>query len=65
MDDGMKRVSRERLEPALKLHKNMNYNMIRCPFTFITMYSFISESFINSIPCEETGFNKLGTNSPS
>ena len=29
MDDGMKRVSRERLEPALKLHKNMNYNMIR------------------------------------
>ena len=25
----MKRVSRERLEPALKLHKNMNYNMIR------------------------------------
>lgn len=29
MDDGMKRVSRERLEPYLKLHKNMNYNMIR------------------------------------
>lgn len=29
MDDGMKRVSRERLEPTLKLHKNMNYNMIR------------------------------------
>lgn len=29
MDDGMKRVSRQRLEPFLKLHKNMNYNMIR------------------------------------
>ena len=29
MDDGMKRVSRERLEPFLKLHKNLNYNMIR------------------------------------
>lgn len=29
MDDGLKRVSRERLEPYLKLHKNMNYNMIR------------------------------------
>lgn len=29
MDDGMKRVSRERMEPFLKLHKNMNYNMIR------------------------------------
>lgn len=29
MDDGMKRVSRERLEPYLKLHKDANYNMIR------------------------------------
>ena len=29
MDDGMKRVSRERMESFLKLHKNLNYNMIR------------------------------------
>ena len=29
MDDGMKRVSRERLEPAFKLHKFQNFNMIR------------------------------------
>ena len=29
MDDGMKRVSRERLEPAIKLHKYAGYNMIR------------------------------------
>lgn len=29
MDDAMKRVERERLEPAFKLHKEANYNMIR------------------------------------
>ncbi len=29
MDDGMKRVSRERLEPYFKLHKFQNFNMIR------------------------------------
>ncbi|GHV22902.1 glycosyl hydrolase [Bacteroidia bacterium] len=29
MDDGMKRVSRERLEPYFKLHKNANFNIIR------------------------------------
>ncbi len=29
MDDAMKRVSRERLEPALKLHKEQGFNMIR------------------------------------
>jgi len=29
MDDGMKRVSRERLEPYLKLHRDANFNMIR------------------------------------
>lgn len=29
MDDAMKRVSRERLEPYFKLHKDANYNMIR------------------------------------
>jgi hypothetical protein len=29
MDDGMKRVSKERLEPAFKLHREANYNMIR------------------------------------
>jgi beta-galactosidase/beta-glucuronidase len=29
MDDAMKRVSRERLEPYFKLHKNMHYTMIR------------------------------------
>jgi len=29
MDDGMKRVSRERLEPYFKLHKDANYTMIR------------------------------------
>lgn len=29
MDDGMKRVSRERLEPYLKLHKDANFNIIR------------------------------------
>jgi hypothetical protein len=29
MDDGMKRVSRERLEPYIKLHKEANFNMIR------------------------------------
>jgi hypothetical protein len=29
MDDGMKRVSRERLEPYFKLHRHANYNMIR------------------------------------
>lgn len=29
MDDGMKRVSRERLEPYFKLHKEANFNMIR------------------------------------
>lgn len=29
MDDGMKRVARERLEPYFKLHKEANFNMIR------------------------------------
>ncbi len=29
MDDGMKRVERERLEPAFKLHREANYNMVR------------------------------------
>ena len=29
MDDAMKRVERERLEPAFRLHKEANYNMIR------------------------------------
>lgn len=29
MDDGMKRVSRERLEPYFQLHKFQNFNMIR------------------------------------
>ncbi|SHE32902.1 Glycosyl hydrolases family 2, TIM barrel domain [Mariniphaga anaerophila] len=29
MDDAMKRVSRERLEPYFKLHKNQNYTMVR------------------------------------
>lgn len=29
MDDGMKRCSRERLEPAFKLHRLENFNMIR------------------------------------
>jgi beta-galactosidase/beta-glucuronidase len=29
MDDGMKRVPRERLEPYFKLHRHANYNMIR------------------------------------
>ena len=29
MDDGMKRVSRERLEPYFKLHRDANFNMIR------------------------------------
>ena len=29
MDDGMKRVSRERLEPYFKLHKLANFNMVR------------------------------------
>ncbi len=29
MDDGMKRVSRERLEPYLALHKEANFNMVR------------------------------------
>lgn len=29
MDDGMKRSSRERLEPYFRLHKNQNFNMIR------------------------------------
>ena len=29
MDDGMKRVSRERLEPYFKLHRDGNFNMIR------------------------------------
>lgn len=29
MDDGMKRVSRERLEPYMRLHKEMNFTMIR------------------------------------
>lgn len=29
MDDGMKRVERSRLEPAFKLHREANYNMVR------------------------------------
>ncbi|MDQ2732185.1 MAG: glycoside hydrolase family 2, partial [Armatimonadota bacterium] len=29
MDDGMKRVSRERLEPYIRLHRDANLNMIR------------------------------------
>jgi hypothetical protein len=29
MDDGMKRVSREHLEPYIKLHKEANYTMLR------------------------------------
>lgn len=29
MDDGMKRVSRERIEPYVKLHKDANFNIIR------------------------------------
>ncbi len=29
MDDGMKRVSKERLEPYFKLHQEANFNMIR------------------------------------
>jgi hypothetical protein len=29
MDDGMKRVSRQRLEPALRLHRDAGFNMIR------------------------------------
>ena len=29
MDDGMKRVSRERLEPYIRLHKDANFNIIR------------------------------------
>ncbi len=29
MDDGMKRVSRERLEPYVRLHKEMNFTMVR------------------------------------
>ena len=29
MDDGMKRVSRERLEPYLRLHRDANFNIIR------------------------------------
>ncbi|MDP4272037.1 MAG: glycoside hydrolase family 2 TIM barrel-domain containing protein, partial [Bacteroidota bacterium] len=29
MDDGMKRVSRERLEPYFQLHKDANFNIIR------------------------------------
>lgn len=29
MDDAMKKVSREHLEPAFRLHKEANYNMIR------------------------------------
>ena len=29
MDDGMKRVSRQRLEPAFRLHKEAGFNMIR------------------------------------
>lgn len=29
MDDGMKRVSRKRLEPYIRLHRDANYNMIR------------------------------------
>lgn len=29
MDDGMKRVSRERLEPAMRLHRDAGFNMVR------------------------------------
>lgn len=29
MDDGMKRVSREKLEPYIKLHREENFNMLR------------------------------------
>lgn len=29
MDDAMKRVSRERMEPAFRLHKEANFNMVR------------------------------------
>lgn len=29
MDDGMKRVSRERLEPAMRLHRDEGFNMVR------------------------------------
>jgi hypothetical protein len=29
MDDAMKRVSRERIEPCIKLHRDANFNMIR------------------------------------
>jgi hypothetical protein len=29
MDDGMKKVTRERLEPAFRLHREANFNMIR------------------------------------
>lgn len=29
LDDGMKKVSRENLEPAFQLHKNSNFNLIR------------------------------------
>lgn len=29
LDDGMKRVSRERMEPYFKLHKDANFNLIR------------------------------------
>lgn len=29
MDDGMKRVSRERLEPYIRLHRDANFNIIR------------------------------------
>lgn len=29
MDDGMKRVSRERLEPYIRMHKEMNFTMVR------------------------------------
>ncbi|MBV5315011.1 MAG: hypothetical protein JZU47_17035 [Prolixibacteraceae bacterium] len=29
MDDGMKRVSRERLEPYFRLHRDAHYNMVR------------------------------------
>lgn len=29
MDDGMKRVSRERLEPAMRLHREEGFNMVR------------------------------------
>jgi beta-galactosidase/beta-glucuronidase len=29
MDDAMKQISRERLEPAFRLHREANFNMIR------------------------------------